>query len=130
MSAVTNILSRLIEPVTHIVDKAVTDKDLAKKLSHELQMELLTKGASELEAATKVIVAEAKSESALARNWRPVTMIVFAGAIVAHFFGLTDANLSDAEVEWMMRIIALGIGGYTVGRSGEKIMTAYTQSKK
>ena len=89
MSAVTSILSRLIEPVTHIVDKAVTDKDLAKKLSHDLQMALLSQGASELEAATKVIVAEAKSESVLARNWRPATMVVFAGAIVAHFFGLT-----------------------------------------
>jgi len=77
---------------------------------------------SMLEAQSQIILAEAKGESWLQRMWRPITMLVFVAIVVAKWFGLTDSNIPDNLEMKLMSIIQLGIGGYIVGRSGEKII--------
>ena len=74
-----------------------------------------------LKAQTSIIVAEANSQSWLARNWRPVTMLSFVVAILAFWFGLTPATLTEQNITDMFSLVKLGLGGYVVGRSGEKI---------
>ena len=71
--------------------------------------------------AGKVVLSETKGNT-LQRNWRPITMLVLVGIVVAHFFGLTDVNLTENEVDDVMTIIKIGLGGYVVGRSAEKIV--------
>lgn len=74
-----------------------------------------------IEGRAQVVTAEADGEGWLQRNWRPLTMLWFAGLVGAHWLGLTPENLDPAAVSQLMDIVQLGIGGYVIGRSAEKI---------
>lgn len=79
-------------------------------------------------ARGQAIVAEAQGESWLQRNWRPVVMLMFTAFVGAHFMGLTSDTISEASIESIMDIIQLGIGGYVIGRSAEKVTRLATGS--
>lgn len=72
-------------------------------------------------AQAEIVKAEAQSQNKLTSSWRPILMLTFAGLIVARWFGLTAPGITEAEYIKLWDIIHLGIGGYVVGRSGEKI---------
>jgi hypothetical protein len=77
-----------------------------------------------------IIKAEAASEHWLAANWRPVLMLTFGGLIVARWFGWSTPGLSEAEYLKLWDIVQLGIGGYTIGRSVEKITPSIADAIK
>ena len=106
--------------VLDIVDDVVEDKDEANRLKFEIQRQLIENKSSELEASAKIVLAEAQG-SWLQRNWRPLLMVTFAGLIVAHWFGFTASNIPESVQNSLLNIVMIGIGGYVVGRSGEKI---------
>lgn len=103
-----------------IVDKAVPDKDLAERIKAEARKQILDNDSKELEAAASIIMAEAKSEFALTAMWRPICMLVFTGLVVMRWLGWTTEIPVEIEQE-LWTVIQLGIGGYVLGRSGEKI---------
>lgn len=85
----------------------------------------------EIEAAAgQIIQTEAASSHWLAANWRPLLMLVFGGLIVARWFGWAAPNLSEAEYLKLWDIVELGLGGYVIGRSAEKIIPAVAASMK
>lgn len=73
-----------------------------------------------IEQRASVVTAEAQSESWLARNWRPLTMLWFVFLIGLHWLGFTPDNLNDGHVESVLKIIQYGLTGYVAGRSVEK----------
>jgi hypothetical protein len=77
---------------------------------------------ADLAARSEIIKTEAASDHWLAANWRPILMLTFGGLIVARWFGLAAPNLSEAEYLKLWDIVQLGIGGYVVGRSVEKVV--------
>jgi len=78
---------------------------------------------------SSVIIAETQSESWLAGNWRPLLMTMF-GVIIANnyiifpyvelFFGADYAVAIEIPPN-MWELLKLGVSGYVVGRSLEKI---------
>ena len=76
----------------------------------------------------KIIETEAKG-GFLQRNWRPIMMLTFAGLMVAHWFGFTAPNIPESVQNSLLNIILVGIGGYTVGRSAEKVATNFRKGK-
>lgn len=84
------------------------------------KLQVINAGVEALKQQVNVILAEAKGESWLQRNWRPLLMIWFAGLIGAHWMGFTAPNLTEAERLKLLEIVQIGIGGYVVGRSVEK----------
>ena len=78
----------------------------------------------------KTIRAEAQSESWLASNWRPCVMMTFAALIVLHWVGLTPDSLPPEQVEDLLDIVRLGLVGYVVGRSGEKVVKEWKRGTK
>jgi len=95
------------------------------------RMELLTK-LSQAESAilnmkASIIEAEAKSEHWLTSTWRPITMLIFAGIVANNYilvpylkaFGLPVVELNLTPEMW--DLLKIGVGGYIVGRSAEKI---------
>lgn len=74
------------------------------------------------EAAAGIVKAEAQSVHWLTANWRPLTMLTFVSLIVARWFGWDTGNLSEAEAIELWGIVKLGLGGYVIGRSAEKVM--------
>lgn len=114
------LLGPIVSGLFGVIDKAVEDKDQAAQIKARLQEMVLTGQMKEIEAAAGVIVAEAQGGSWLQRSWRPLTMLVFVGLIVARWFGLTVPNLTPEVEIKVFEIIQLGIGGYVIGRSVEK----------
>ena len=74
-----------------------------------------------LEVRGQAVQAEANGESWLQRNWRPLTMVWFSALIGGYWFGYTPDNLSEEAVLSLFGLIKLGLGGYVIGRSAEKI---------
>lgn len=88
-------------------------------------LELAQKGELvELTARAGIVTTEAASEHWLAANWRPILMLTFGALIVARWFGWAAPNLSEAEYLKLWSIVELGLGGYVIGRSAEKIVPA------
>jgi len=92
---------------------------LSQLLEHQHEIE---------QAAGQIIKTEAASSHWLAANWRPLTMLTFTGLIVARWFGFAAPELSDAEYLALWDIVELGLGGYVVGRSVEKIAPSLAQA--
>lgn len=114
------LFSKLIEPVAGIVGKFVKDKDLAQQLTAQLNSEIISLTAQEMEAQKAIVLAEAQG-GWLQRNWRPLMMVFFAALVGAHWFGFTPENLSEEAVADLYDLVQIGIGGYVVGRSVEKV---------
>ena len=94
-------------------------------------MEMAQKGElAELTGRAEIVKTEAASEHWLAANWRPLLMLTFGGLIVARWFGWAAPNLSEAEYLKLWSIVELGIGGYVIGRSAEKVFPTIAQALK
>ncbi|HET9680324.1 MAG TPA: 3TM-type holin [Gammaproteobacteria bacterium] len=118
------ILGEIVSPVTDLVDNIHTsDEEEAqiKAAVFETQSRLANKMLDYenqlLAGKTSIIVAEAQGGSWLQRSWRPITMLVFLFLVVADSFGWLVNPL--AEEAWTL--LQIGLGGYVVGRSVEKI---------
>ena len=121
-----NLIGTIGGKVLDIVDDVVEDKDEANKLKFQIQRQLIETKSSELEAQAKIVLAEAQG-SWLQRNWRPLLMVVFAGLVVAHWFGFTASNIPESVQNSLLNIVMVGVGGYVMGRSAEKVVNKWTQ---
>jgi hypothetical protein len=120
----------LVGAVGDIIDGLHTsneEKLQAKQAMVMVQMDfhrqLLAADQAWAETQAEVITTEAQSQSVLARNWRPILMLVFT-YIIAHNYvfgpllGITTVPVPPP----MWQLLQLGVGGYIVGRSAEKII--------
>lgn len=106
--------------------------DPAQKAQANLALlEMAQKGElAELTGRAEIVKTEAASEHWLAANWRPLLMLTFGGLIVARWFGWAAPGLSEAEYLKLWSIVELGIGGYVIGRSAEKVLPTIAQVLK
>ena len=120
------LLNAILGPVTGIIDKAVPDADLRRRLKQDIRARLIEQESALTAAARDVLVAEARGESWLQRNWRPLTMLTFAAIIANNYlfapyvqaFGGVAVVLDIPPGMWQM--LSLGLGGYVIGRTLEK----------
>jgi hypothetical protein len=109
------------------------EKLLAKGKIFEAQGQLLAQvfeyERASLEAQAKIVTAEAQGESWIQRSWRPITMLTFVGLVVAHWFGFTPAKLSPETIDNLFTLVQIGLGGYVVGRSAEKVAKSINFNK-
>ena len=98
------LLSGLVSEISSVVDTlAVSSKE--KK---QIEADLVAAIARQAEA----------QGNWLQRSWRPIIMLVFATIVlIGTFFDLPI--LSDTSRFW--DLLEIGIGGYVIGRSAEKI---------
>jgi hypothetical protein len=108
------------------IEKSVPDKDLQEKLKSQLQTQLLQSNTAELQAAAKIVEAEAKA-GWFASSWRPLLMYVLIfilvwnyilGPVVKIFTGAVISFELPGDVWGLLQI---GLGGYVVGRSAESV---------
>ena len=108
-----------------VADRIFPDPEQELKrieLQQALQAAVLERTSEIERAAADVVRAEAQGQSWLQRTWRPITMLVFVGLIVARWLGWSAPNLGEAEVLKLWDIVEIGLGGYVIGRSAEKIL--------
>lgn len=122
-------LTALLPIVGQVFDKIFPDKakaDEAKlrllELEQQGQLAELTAGLQEMQAKADIVKTEAASEHWLTSAWRPITMLTFTALITARWFGWAAPDLAEAEYLALWDIVQLGLGGYVVGRSVEKVV--------
>ena len=91
------------------------------EIENQITLAVLQQSAAIEQAAAKIVETEAASTYWLAANWRPLLMLTFGGLIVARWFGWAAPELSEAEYIKLWDIVQLGLGGYVIGRSVEKV---------
>lgn len=119
-AVVAAIAGKALDSLFGVIDKAVEDKDKAAEIKLALQVKVLDIFQTELATARDIIVAEAQGGSWLQRSWRPITMLIFVGLVVAKWLGYTADGVSEAIELELLSIIKVGLGGYVIGRSTEK----------
>ena len=126
-----------LDPITaalklggQLIDRFLPDP--AQKAQANLALlEMAQRGElTEFTARADIVKTEAASENWLAASWRPILMLTFGGLIVARWFGWAAPNLSEAEYLKLWSIVELGLGGYVIGRSAEKIVPAVATALK
>lgn len=128
------MLSALIPVLAPILGKVAANlfPDPAEQARAEAEMmrQLLARQSEIEQAAAEVVKAEAASEHWLAANWRPLLMLTFGALIVARWLGWAAPDLTESEYIKLWDIVELGIGGYVIGRSAEKILPQIAQTLK
>jgi hypothetical protein len=126
MLPVLQAIAPLAKILFNTVDKAVADKDLAAKLKADLQTQMLQSHTQELQAAAKIVEAEAKA-GWFSASWRPLLMYVLIfilvwnyvlGPVILFFFKASITITLPGDVWTLLQI---GLGGYVVGRSAESV---------
>jgi hypothetical protein len=112
----------IVELASKVFDKVFPDPTKAAEAQLELMKMVQTGELQELSERASIVKAEAESESWLACSWRPLLMLTFGALIVARWFGFAAPDLSEAEYLKLWSIVELGLGGYVIGRSAEKIV--------
>ena len=125
-----SLIAPLIQGFFGLIDKAIPDTAEAARLKTEIQRLIIEGQGKEMAEAVKVVMAEAQGESWLQRNWRPLTMLVFVGLVVAKWLGYTAPGVTEAVELSLMSLIQIGLGGYVVGRSLEKIAPSIAAALK
>ena len=128
MINILGAVAPMVKTLFNTIDKTIDNKAEAEKIKQNIQQQLLSGQLKELEAQASIITAEARG-GWLQRNWRPFLMLTFAGLVVAHWFGFTAPNIPESVQNSLLNIVLVGMGGYIVGRSGEKIMDKYKEKK-
>lgn len=124
------LIPSLVPILGKVVGNLFPDPAEKAKAEAEVMRQLLAAQAELEQAASKIIQTEAASQHWLAANWRPLTMLTFVILIVARWFGWAAPNLSESEYLKLWSIVELGLGGYVIGRSVEKIVPSITQAMK
>lgn len=115
------LLPVLAPILSSVVGNLFPDPTEKAKAEAEVLKQLLNAEMQIQNATADIIKTEAASTHWLAANWRPLTMLTFTGLIVARWFGWSAPNLSESEYLKLWDIVQLGLGGYVIGRSVEKI---------
>ena len=112
------------------LDKLFTSKEEKIKAESIIKEIILQKKVEMQQMQTDIIIAEAKGNW-LQRSWRPILMLSFGFIIIYVKFVAPgfDLTIPKLEIEFW-ELLKIGIGGYVVGRSAEKISKNITISKK
>jgi hypothetical protein len=121
-----NIAGRVVDSV--FPDPA--DKLKAQELQQKIQSEILRHAADIEKAAAENIRTEAASSHWLAANWRPLTMLTFVALIVARWLGFSADGMTESEYVAIYDLIKIGLSGYVIGRSAEKIAPGIIEAWK
>lgn len=130
IAALLPLLSQIGSRVAASLFPDPADKLRAQELEQRLTSEILNNAAALEKAAADIVRTEAASSHWLAANWRPLTMVTFVSLIVARWMGWSAPGMSEDEVLRLWDVIELGLGGYVIGRSAEKILPAVVGAMK
>tara|TARA_R110002153_G_scaffold142395_1_gene293546 strand:+ start:425 stop:817 length:393 start_codon:yes stop_codon:yes gene_type:complete len=126
MLGVTDLIAGIFKPAAELIDELHTSEDerLAAK-GHLLDVQaaamqrVFDYERSTLEDQANIVNSEASSEHWLTATWRPITMLTMLVLVVGDAMMWLPNPLSEDA----FRLLQIGLGGYLVGRSAEKIVS-------
>ena len=111
----------MIGEIGQVLDKLFTSEEERIQAKNQVFKILKEKELELRKMQTEVIVTEAQGNW-LQRSWRPILMLAFGFIVIYVKFiaPLFDLKIPELENEFW-NLLQLGIGGYVIGRSAEKI---------
>lgn len=123
------IAADVVDSIADGADDLFTSEEERKKVKLALRSRLLEHRET-LASERGQSLRQETSGAWYQRAWRPFVMIVFVGVIVAHWLGVAGQHI-PAEIQGQLyQTIKLGLGGYVVGRSAEKIAPSLSDALK
>lgn len=139
LGIITDFIGSIFKPATELIDNLHTSEEeklMLKAKMLEIEKETINKAVDLetkiVEAKKEIILAEANG-SWVQRSWRPILMWVIIVIIANNFI---FAPYLNAIFGWsvmlelpnaLWSLLTVGVGGYVVGRSGEKIVTKWKE---
>lgn len=111
------VLDALLNSVGGIINNLVSSSDEKHKLKSEITSVILGHY-DQLAGMQKDIILSETSGNWLQRSWRPLVMLSFAVVVILGVF-IDIPLLNNDSPFWTL--LQLGMGGYVIGRSAEKI---------
>tara|TARA_R110000764_G_scaffold7691_2_gene26837 strand:- start:473 stop:865 length:393 start_codon:yes stop_codon:yes gene_type:complete len=125
MIGVTDLIAGIFKPAAELIDELHTSEDerlTAKGHLLDVQAAAMQRvfdyEKSTLEAQANIVNSEAGSEHWLTATWRPITMLTMLTLVVGDAMMWLPNPLSEDA----FMLLQIGLGGYVVGRSAEKII--------
>jgi len=120
----------VVKEVGKVIDGLFTSDEERLKAKNEVFKVLQEQQLELQKLQTEIVLAEANGNW-LQRSWRPILMLAFGFIVIYVKFiaPLFDLPIPPLENEFW-NLLQLGIGGYVVGRSAEKIACNITINKK
>ena len=131
MLSLTELISGIFKPAAELIDELHTSEE--ERLQQKAKLleiqaasmdSALQHERSIMEAQAKIVNSEAQSEHWLTASWRPITILTFLALAVGDSLGVLATPLRDEA--WML--LQIGLGGYVVGRSGEKVIKTWKEN--
>jgi hypothetical protein len=110
-----------ISSIGNVIDNITTSDEERAKATKEIT-EVITNFAQDITSSSAEVLKTEMSGNWLQRSWRPLVMLVFAFIVCYQYFlspvfGLRSIALPDQ----FWGLLEVGMGGYVIGRSVEKI---------
>ena len=119
-------VKNVVSAVGEVIDRLTLPAREKRQLELDLLQVLAEWERARVEAQSAVLLEEAKG-SWLQRSWRPLVMLVFVVIVLVGTF--TNLPILD-DTSRFWDLLEIGLGGYVVGRGGEKILQVFTRKRK
>ena len=129
MLALMNVLAPILGDV---LKKVIPDSDKGAEIEREVRLALLSHTDSLEQMRGKIVLEEAKSGNWLTSAWRPILMLVIIAIIAMNYLvfpiiGIFYPEMIRLELPVeLWNLLTVGVGGYVVGRSGEKMIDKWS----
>ena len=121
-----NPITSVADAVSGLVERLTLPAREKKQLEADV-LRLLLEREKELLRVRAALLQEEGKGNWLQRSWRPLVMLPFAAVILIGTF-TNISILSDSSRFW--DLLEIGLGGYVVGRSGEKILMTLAKGRR
>ena len=132
MLSITDLIAGIFKPAAELIDELHTSEDerlQAKTHLLDVQAAAMQRvfdyESQALQAKASIVQAEAQSEHWITATWRPITMLTLLTLAVGDSMGWLPNPLRDEA--WTL--LQIGLGGYVVARSGEKIVNTVKKAQ-
>lgn len=120
----------LLDGVKGIIEQFVDDpQEVAEaermilEEERRIQQAILEFEAERIKQGGETARAEIASEHWLAANWRPLLMLTFTFIVAWNYVVVPLTQMPETRIPSnMWQLMKIGVGGYVVGRSAEKII--------
>ena len=125
-------ISSIVKPVTSLIDDFTLTKEeklriqtQVTSMENKMALQMLDYERELFKSRADIVKAEAQSKNFITSGWRPITALIFVILVVMDQFQLLPKPINPEF--WV--VIKIMIGGYVVGRSGEKVAKTIKQVK-
>lgn len=122
----SNTGQQLAETVGNVLDNLTTTNE-EKSLAKERITQVVNNSLDKLMELQAAVMTTEMQGNWLQRSWRPIVMLTFVVLLILRWMGFTQNVDLQMELK-LMDLIELGLGGYVIGRSVEKVADTVTKN--